>query len=113
MNGNADRRRRTAIDRLPETIIELIAHETPRWEPLRSRSRYRPSGHELEVNHIEPRRGKGYAWGCHHHPEKLETLCRTCHVDETTRQRRGLPSWREDPRSIEEIMGRGVQAVLL
>ena len=49
----------------------------------------------LEVNHIEPRRGKGYGMGCHHHLSNLETLCRRCHVATTNAQRaalRGTPS---------------------
>jgi 5-methylcytosine-specific restriction endonuclease McrA len=41
-----------------------------------------------EVNHIEPRVGKGYGPGCHHHLSNLETLCHTCHVAVTTAQRR-------------------------
>lgn len=40
----------------------------------------------LEVNHIVPREGRGYGWGCHHHLSNLETLCHPCHVAETTRQ---------------------------
>lgn len=96
-----DRRRRYAIEQLPESITQLVYNERPGWNA--HRSRHRPGGHELEVNHIEPRRGAGYSWGCHHHPENLETLCRPCHVDETTRQRRGLPSWRDDPRPLATI----------
>lgn len=42
----------------------------------------------LEVNHIEPREGRGYQSGCHHHLTNLETLCHDCHVAETTRQGR-------------------------
>lgn len=57
----------------------------------------------LEVNHIEPRNGRGYAWGCHNHVDGLETMCRPHHVEETTRQRRGWPLWRDDPRPLEEI----------
>lgn len=45
----------------------------------------------LEVNHIEPRKGGGYANGCHHHLDGLETLCHNCHVLETTRQ---LHEWK-------------------
>ena len=41
---------------------------------------------ELEVNHIEPRVGRGYASGCHHHLEGLETLCHRCHVHTTSAQ---------------------------
>ena len=42
----------------------------------------------LEVNHIEPRRGGGYAHGCHHHQANLETLCHRCHARVTARQQR-------------------------
>lgn len=41
----------------------------------------------LEVNHIEPRVGRGYGWGCHNHQANLETLCRPHHVEVTKRQR--------------------------
>ena len=40
----------------------------------------------LEVNHIEPRVGRGYGFGCHNHLSNLETLCHPCHVIETRRQ---------------------------
>ena len=40
----------------------------------------------LEVNHIEPREGRGYQSGCHHHLTNLETLCHDCHLVETKRQ---------------------------
>lgn len=42
---------------------------------------------KLEVNHIEPRNGKGYRPGCHHHLDNLETLCHPCHVAITNEQR--------------------------
>ncbi len=45
---------------------------------------------KLEVNHIEPRRGRGYRAGCHHHVDLLETLCRPCHVAVTNSQRQEL-----------------------
>jgi 5-methylcytosine-specific restriction endonuclease McrA len=45
---------------------------------------------QLEVHHVEPRRGRGYRSGCHHHVDMLETLCYACHVAETNAQRRGL-----------------------
>jgi hypothetical protein len=41
----------------------------------------------LEVNHRIPRNGRGYGAGCHHHQDRLETLCHRCHVKTTTRQR--------------------------
>jgi 5-methylcytosine-specific restriction endonuclease McrA len=44
------------------------------------------STESLEVNHIEPRVGKGYGFGCWNHPENLETLCHNCHVKVTNRQ---------------------------
>lgn len=46
----------------------------------------------LEVNHITPRRGRGYGTGCHNHLDNLETLCHDCHVRVTKRQRRAR--WR-------------------
>jgi hypothetical protein len=42
----------------------------------------------LEVNHIEPRVGRGYGFGCHNHLANLETLCRPHHIEVTTQQRR-------------------------
>lgn len=42
----------------------------------------------LEVNHIEPRCGRGYNMGCAHHVSGLESLCHRCHVKVTTAQRR-------------------------
>jgi 5-methylcytosine-specific restriction endonuclease McrA len=41
-----------------------------------------------EVNHIDPRNGRGYHAGCHHHQDRLETLCHKCHLVETIRQGR-------------------------
>lgn len=41
----------------------------------------------LEVNHIEPRLGRGYALGCHHHQDNLEPLCHLCHLEVTADQR--------------------------
>jgi len=98
---------RAATDQLPEVLTTLVDSERKRSEIFtgRARRRYRPGAHELEVNHIEPRRGRGYHSGCHHHLENLETLCRPCHTDETNRQRRGLPGWREDPTPIGILMG--------
>jgi len=43
----------------------------------------------LEVNHIEPRIGRGYGWGCHNHLANLETLCKPHHQDVTNEQRKG------------------------
>lgn len=45
----------------------------------------------LEVNHIEPRKGGGYNNGCAHHLDGLETLCHPCHVEVTKAQ---LREWR-------------------
>jgi hypothetical protein len=41
----------------------------------------------LEVNHIDPRVGRGYGFGCWNHQENLETLCHTHHVMVTALQR--------------------------
>lgn len=46
------------------------------------------SANRPEVNHRDPRIGRGYHQGCHHHLDGLERLCHTCHVAETTRQAR-------------------------
>ena len=40
----------------------------------------------LEVNHIVPRVGRGYGFGCHNHHDNLETLCHPCHVEVTKQQ---------------------------
>lgn len=40
-----------------------------------------------EVNHKTPLVGQGYAWGCVHHSDNLETLCHRCHVQVTKWQR--------------------------
>ena len=42
---------------------------------------------EPEVNHIIPCKGKHGVWGCHHHADNLEVLCKPCHRAETNRQR--------------------------
>ena len=101
-------RRQTALDQLPDSIVNLVAQEHRQLIVTWTQQRRRVAGHQLEVNHIDPRRNRGYRWGCWHHLEKLETLCHPCHVDETNRQRRNLPSWREDPRPLHEIRGQGV-----
>lgn len=41
----------------------------------------------LEVNHITPLEGPGYAMGCVHHQDNLEVLCGPHHRMETARQR--------------------------
>lgn len=51
----------------------------------------------LEVNHIEPRKGKGYGNGCWHHPENLETLCHAHHLIVTAAQRKG---WTRSAREL-------------
>jgi len=40
-----------------------------------------------EVNHIDPRVGEGYGFGCWNHQDNLETLCHSCHVKVTKLQR--------------------------
>lgn len=40
----------------------------------------------LEVNHIVPREGRGYGFGCHNHQDNLETLCQPCHRAVTNAQ---------------------------
>lgn len=41
----------------------------------------------LQVNHRDPRYGRGYHKGCHHHLDRLESLCPPCHQIETNAQR--------------------------
>lgn len=41
----------------------------------------------IEVNHIEPCRGKHSKFGCWHHLSNLEGLCRPCHLEVTAEQR--------------------------
>lgn len=38
----------------------------------------------VEVDHIVPRKGRGYARGCSHHHDNLQTLCHAHHVEKTT-----------------------------
>lgn len=76
-----------------------------RWHPAFSESQLRRLGVELltnepitailiaavrepwlEVNHIAPRNGQGYGWGCAHHLDGLETLCHQHHVEVTRDQ---------------------------
>ena len=54
-------------------------------------SERKPPYAKLEVNHIHSLADqgmRGYAFGCHHHLDNLETLCRPHHVEVTTEQRR-------------------------
>lgn len=44
------------------------------------------TGRPLEVNHVEPRRGRGYRMGCWNHPENLQTLCIPHHREVTNAQ---------------------------
>ncbi len=41
----------------------------------------------LEVNHRDPRVGKGYGYSCAHHGENLQVLCHAHHVEVTNTQR--------------------------
>lgn len=66
-----------------------------RWTQARSAAKRRDrlrcvqcsSTVRLEVNHIVPRVGAGYGWGCWNHLSNLETLCHDCHVPVTRAQR--------------------------
>lgn len=51
----------------------------------------------LEVNHIVPRVGKGYGWGCWNHQENLETLCHDCHVAVTKAQAAARRAANQEP----------------
>lgn len=77
--------RRRAVAQLPDSVRTLVDTERRAAYRMGRRGRF---SHDLEVNHVNPRRGKGYAAGCHNHQDNLETLCRACHADETARQRR-------------------------
>ncbi|MGX5770816.1 HNH endonuclease [Microbacterium trichothecenolyticum] len=62
------------------------------------------SRQSLEVNHIEPRVGKGYGWGCWNHQDNLETLCHDCHVKVTKAQ--------ADARRAEALVATGGSSLL-
>lgn len=75
---------RAAVNQHPGLVVLM-----QREHQYRDTSRVRwGARHELEVNHKVPREGRGYSFGCAHHQQGLETLCRPCHVLETTAQRR-------------------------
>jgi 5-methylcytosine-specific restriction endonuclease McrA len=42
---------------------------------------------KVEVNHIVPCKGQHSKWGCHHHADNLEVLCKPCHLETTAQQR--------------------------
>jgi hypothetical protein len=70
-------------------IWECLPFSTPRERAIRNKvSDALTKRYQLEVNHIDPRRGRGYAMGCHHHLDRLETVCHPCHVEITHAQRR-------------------------
>jgi hypothetical protein len=58
----------------------------------------------LEVNHVDPRIGRGYNVGCHNHHAGLETLCKTCHSAVTAEQ---IASRKRDPACSCNIAGPG------
>lgn len=63
--------------------VEELKAQSPlaqSWAAFRRR-------HRLEVNHIVPRRGRGYGTGCWNHASNLETLCHNCHLTVTAEQR--------------------------
>lgn len=72
-------------------FVEWNDHD---WNSARKAARKRDgeqcvtcgSRDRLEVNHIEPRVGQGYGWGCWNHQDNLETLCHDCHVKVTKAQ---------------------------
>ena len=60
------------------------------------------STEHLEVNHIHALADqgiKGYAFGCHHHIDNLETLCREHHVEVTKQQRAARKARSDRPTS--------------
>lgn len=42
---------------------------------------------DIQVNHIVPCKGQHGKWGCHHHSDNLEVLCKPCHLVATAKQR--------------------------
>ena len=71
----------------PATLHE--AHELARVRNPHCgvvRAKYDDPNAKLEVNHKVPRAGAGYGWGCWHHLDGLETLCRPCHRKVTNAQ---------------------------
>lgn len=58
----------------------------------------------LEVNHIEPRVGRGYGWGCWNHLSNLETLCHEHHLAVTAEQRAARKPAPVEPRFAPEPM---------
>ena len=73
----------------------MVWFDNHEWSAARHAARKRDGGccvrcgspADPQVNHREPRRGRGYHQGCHHHQANLETLCQAHHVEETNRQR--------------------------
>lgn len=59
----------------------------------------------LEVNHIVPREGRGYGFGCRNHQENLETLCTQCHrvVTNTQAAERKERRMRMNPNPAEPL----------
>jgi 5-methylcytosine-specific restriction endonuclease McrA len=70
---------------IPKSIYDQLTFENDRdkWEKLQKLGRL----YQLEVNHENPRRGKGYQVGCWNHLENLKTLCHACHLKVTAQQR--------------------------
>ena len=62
--------------------------EFDRWHSTAAKIRRAHPTRALEVNHIVPRKGAGYSFGCWNHLDNLETLCHACHVKVTNAQRR-------------------------
>lgn len=66
--------------------------------------------HGLEVNHIAPRNGGGYGWGCWNHLDNLETLCHQHHLEVTRQQAedRARLYRRMDQKQRDDRMGQDV-----
>lgn len=54
---------------------------------LCNRCGYLYQQHDINVNHIEPVKGKHSQFGCWHHQTNLEVVCVDCHAMITTEQR--------------------------
>lgn len=71
--------RSAAVERDDHTCRHCGARERYDWRNPAEAVR-------LEVNHIDPREGRGYGFGCHNHLDNLETLCTPCHRTVTNAQ---------------------------
>lgn len=106
---------RVARSKVPESIIELTNRERQMERDVARRRRtYRFHGeHQLESNHIDPRRGGSRGFGCWNHVDGQETVCRPCHVVITKLQNRARRNGQVDVVEHDVVRReRGLQLVL-